>query len=140
MKLKALVGSNSDWLNVTPSVQARPEDLSADTERAWQRDIAKAAKKSAKENGAKAHIPRETHVVRIPAVSADGYFRFALCTGGGPAPDSSSSSRRKVLCMSPIFRVASTSTDSSVFRGASLTTMPLEVGVMVASVAASKTL
>ncbi|KAK0645814.1 hypothetical protein B0T16DRAFT_329167 [Cercophora newfieldiana] len=130
MKLKALVGKTSDWLDVTPSVQARIEDVAPADERAWQRDIAKVAKRAIKDKGQKAHVPRETHVVRIPSVSADGYFRFALCTG-----DDS----RKVLCMSPIFRVASTSTDSSVFRGASLSTMPIEVGVKVASVVANAT-
>jgi len=131
MKLKALVGKTSDWLDVTPSAQARIDDVAPEDERAWQRDIAKVSKRSVKDNGeSKAHVPRETHVVRIPAVSTDGYFRFALCTGDDDT-------RRKVLCLSPIFRVASTSTDSSVFRGASMSTMPIEVGVKVASVAAS---
>ncbi|KAK3357772.1 hypothetical protein B0T25DRAFT_169480 [Lasiosphaeria hispida] len=149
MKLKTLVGATSDWVDVTPSAHARVEEVAPNTERAWQRDIAKAAKRSVKDKGhAKAHIPRETHVVRIPAMSADGYFRLALCSGGtgGDASDfapdgnnSSSSSRRKVLCNSPIFRVASTSSDSSVFRGASISTMPLEVGVKVASVMAKAT-
>ncbi len=135
MKIKAIMGATSDWLEVTPASQAHVEDLAPSDERAWQRDIAKAWKKSVKEKGQKkAHVPRETHVVRIPAVSADGYFRLALCTGDVDA------SRRKVLCLSPIFRVASTSSDSSVFRGASLSTMPIEVGVKVASLAASATI
>ncbi|KAK0710853.1 hypothetical protein B0H67DRAFT_491087, partial [Lasiosphaeris hirsuta] len=121
MKLKTLVGATSDWVDVTPAAHARVEEVAPDTERAWQRDIAKAAKRSVKDKGgAKAHIPRETHVVRIPAVSADGYFRLALCSGGvggdasDSAPDGNSgnSPRRKVLCSSPIFRVASTSSDS----------------------------
>ncbi|KAK5663856.1 hypothetical protein OQA88_60 [Cercophora sp. LCS_1] len=140
MKLKAMMGATSDWLDVTPAVQARTQDLAPNDERAWQRDIQKTARKLAKEKGEKGHIPRETHVVRIPAASSDGYFRLALCTGGGDAgPTGDAPARRKVLCYSPIFRVASTSTDSSVFRGASLSTMPLEIGVKVASVAANAT-
>ncbi|KAK4448830.1 hypothetical protein QBC34DRAFT_485287 [Podospora aff. communis PSN243] len=130
MKLKAFAGKTDDWVEVTPAVQARIEELAPEDERAWQRDIVKVSKKAVKDKGdAKAHVPRETHVVRIPAVSADGYFRFILCTGDA--------SKLKVLCQSAIFRVASTSSDSSVFRGASLSTMPIEVGVKVASVAAN---
>jgi hypothetical protein len=130
MKLKAFAGKTDGWVDVTPAVQARIEEVTPEDERAWQRDIAKVSKKAVKDKGdAKAHVPRETHVVRIPAVSADGYFRFLLCTGDA--------SKLKVLCQSPIFRVASTSSDSSVFRGASLSTMPIEVGVKVASVAAN---
>ncbi|KAK3322650.1 hypothetical protein B0H66DRAFT_211855 [Apodospora peruviana] len=126
MKLKALVGATAAWLDVTPSSVVQVSDLGPDTdERSWQRDIAKATKKLA-------HVARETHVVRIPEASADGYFRLVLCTGGDDK-------KRKTLCPSPIFRVASTSTDSSVFRGASLSTIPLEVGVKVASVIASNT-
>ncbi|KAK0738848.1 hypothetical protein B0T18DRAFT_422979 [Schizothecium vesticola] len=135
MKLKAMVGGTTDWLNVTPAAQIRADDVPASDNRAWQRDISKASKRLVKDRGeVKAHVPRETHAIRIPSMSADGYFRLALCTGGGD--DHASLSRRKVLCLSPIFRVASTSTDSSVFRGASLSTMPIEVGVKVASLAA----
>ncbi|KAK1828781.1 hypothetical protein QBC39DRAFT_415698 [Podospora conica] len=138
MKLKAMVGATTDWLNVTPAAQVRPADVPAADNRAWQRDISKASKRLIKDRGeVKAHVPRETHVIRIPSLSTDGYFRLALCTGGGD--DDASLSRRKVLCLSPIFRVASTSTDSSVFRGASLSTMPIEVGVKVASIAAHAT-
>lgn len=116
-------------------MRARVETLRPEDERAWQRDMAKAAKMSLRDKGpTKAHVPRETHVVRIPAVSADGYFRLVFCAGGGGDP-----SKRKVLYLSPVFRVASTSTDSSVFREASLTTMPIEVGVKVASVVAGNT-
>ncbi|KAK0622816.1 hypothetical protein B0T14DRAFT_514529 [Immersiella caudata] len=130
MKMKAFAGKTEDWVEVTPSVQSQVGDIAPEDERAWQRDIAKVSKKAIKDKGdAKAHVPRETHVVRIPAVSADGYFRILLCTGDA--------SKLKVLCQSPIFRVASTSSDSSVFRGASLSTMPIEVGVKVASVAAN---
>ncbi|KAK0630870.1 hypothetical protein B0T17DRAFT_590250 [Bombardia bombarda] len=140
MKIKALVGATSTWLDVTPSARVEAQGLAPNSERSWQRDIGKAAKRSVKEKGdAKAHVPRETHVVRIPEASADGYFRLVLCTGGSAADIDGGSSRRKVLCPSPIFRIASTSTDSSVMRGASLSTMPIEMGVKVASVMASNT-
>ena len=136
MKIKAMMGgmATESWVNVTPSVRVGAERLVPETERGWQRDIGKVARKSAKDKGdAKGHIPRETLVVRIPERCDDGYFRLVLCTGGYPKPDGSVS-KRKILCPSPIFRVASTSSDSSVFRGASLSTLPLEVGVKVASV------
>jgi hypothetical protein len=136
MKVKAFFNATSGWLDVTPSTQLQAEHLKPDTARAWQRDIAKASKALIKENGeAKAHVARETHVLRIPKDAEDGYFRLILCTGGTPAGQdaNNSSFKRKVLCSSPIFRVASVSTDSSKFRGASLSTLPLEVGVFVAS-------
>jgi hypothetical protein len=139
MKIKAFFNATDDWLHVTPSTQVHTDQLPPDTERAWQRDIAKAAKKLLKEKGhKKAHVPRETHVIRIPESSDDGYFRLILCTGKGtPYEVSESRSRCKTLCTSPIFRVASASADSSVFRGASLSTLPLEMGVFVASVVAT---
>ncbi|KAK4173216.1 hypothetical protein QBC36DRAFT_336246 [Triangularia setosa] len=141
MKIKAFFGSTDDWLNVTPSVSVQPSEVERDTERGWKRDIDKAAKRFLKDKGPKkAHIPRETHVVRIPEASDDGYFRLHLCAGGPPEEthpfpslSTTTSSKRKILCSSPIFRIASTSTDSSVFRGASLTTIPLEVGAFVGS-------
>ncbi|KAK4114399.1 hypothetical protein N656DRAFT_828141 [Canariomyces notabilis] len=139
MKVKAFFNATSGWLDVTPSTQLQTQHLKPDTARAWQRDITKAAKALIRENGeAKAHVARETHVLRIPKDAEDGYFRLILCTGGPSAAaagqDANNSSfKRKVLCSSPIFRVASVSTDSSKFRGASLTTLPLEVGVFVAS-------
>ncbi|KAK4143910.1 uncharacterized protein C8A04DRAFT_28481 [Dichotomopilus funicola] len=135
MKIKAFFNATDSWLHVTPSTQVEAHQLAADTDRAWQRDIGKASKKLVKERGLKkGHVPRETHVIRVPEASDDGYFRLILCTGKGtPNEDNESSSRCKILCTSPIFRVASTSTDSSVFRGASLSTMPLEMGVYVAS-------
>ncbi|KAK4249675.1 hypothetical protein C7999DRAFT_12538 [Corynascus novoguineensis] len=141
MKIKAFFNATDSWLHVTPSTQAEPNQLTADTERAWQRDIGKAAKKLLKEKGPKkAHVPRETHVIRVPESSDDGYFRLILCTGkGAPNDTTRSSSRCKTLCTSPIFRVASTSTDSSVFRGASLSTIPLEMGVYVASMVTAAT-
>lgn len=141
MKIKAFFNATDSWLHVTPSNQVEKDQLAADTDRAWQRDIGKAAKKLLKEKGPKkAHIARETHVIRVPEASDDGYFRLILCTGKDvPNEIKEGSSRCKTLCTSPIFRVASTSTDSSVFRGASLSTMPLEMGVYVASMVATTT-
>ncbi|GAB1320055.1 hypothetical protein MFIFM68171_10265 [Madurella fahalii] len=139
MKIKAFFNATSDWLDVTPSTQVQVEYLAPDTERAWQRDIGKASRKLVKEKGEKkAHVARETHVVRIPEASDDGYFRLILCAGGlPPDEDGDIFSKRKTLCASPIFRVASTSADSSIFRGASLSTLPLEMGVFVASMVAT---
>ncbi|KAJ4303988.1 hypothetical protein N0V88_001592 [Collariella sp. IMI 366227] len=141
MKIKAFFNATDSWLHVTPSTQVHTDHVAPDTERAWQRDISKAEKKLLKEKGPKkAHVARETHVVRIPEASEDGYFRLILCTGKGtPNGIGESSSRCKTLCTSPVFRVASTSTDSSVIRGASLSTIPLEMGVFVASMVASTT-
>ncbi|KAK4148690.1 hypothetical protein C8A00DRAFT_19520, partial [Chaetomidium leptoderma] len=141
MKLKAFFKATDGWLHVTPSTQVQAHQVEPDTDRAWQRDISKVAKKALKEKGEKkAHVSRETHVIRIPEASDDGYFRLILCTGKGtPYETNKSSFRCKTLCTSPIFRVASTSTDSSVFRGASLSTMPLEMGVFVASMVATTT-
>ncbi|KXX81266.1 Riboflavin kinase [Madurella mycetomatis] len=139
MKVKAFFNATSDWLDVTPSTQVQVQQLAPDTERAWQRDIGKASRKLLKEKGEKkAHVARETHVVRIPEASDDGYFRLILCAGGPPPnEDGSIFFKRKTLCSSPIFRVASTSMDSSIFRGASLSTLPLEMGVFVASMVAT---
>ncbi|AEO58168.1 hypothetical protein MYCTH_2305345 [Thermothelomyces thermophilus ATCC 42464] len=142
MKIKAFFNATDSWLHVTPSMQVEPDQVAADTERAWQRDIGKAAKKLLKDKGPKkAHVPRETHVIRVPESSDDGYFRILLCTGRGRPDDATegSSNKCKTLCVSPIFRVASASTDSSVFRGASLSTLPLEMGVYVASMVAAST-
>ncbi|KAI8310966.1 hypothetical protein K4K59_007743 [Colletotrichum sp. SAR11_240] len=131
MNLKSLVGANDSWLDVTPSSQASPTDMADGDERGCQRDIKKFLKKAPK-NLSK-HMPRETHVIRIPAAADDGYFRLVLCTGGGDG----GSSKRKVLCPSPVFRIASTSTDASVVRGASFASMPLELGIKAGSIVAN---
>lgn len=125
MKVKSLLHNNSSWINVTPSERAEPSDLPPADERAWQRDINKFLKKAPKE--IRHHMPRETDVLRIPASVEDGYFRVVLCAGEG---------NKTVLCPSPVFRVASTSTSSSSIRGASLATLPLEIGIKVLSSAA----
>ncbi|KOS21787.1 Riboflavin kinase [Escovopsis weberi] len=122
MSLKALAGTTGRWIDVTPERRAGADGLPEADERGIQRDLRRFAKKAAGKQ--RAHVPRETHVVRIPAAASDGYFRLVVCEG----PES-----RRVLCGSPVFRVASTSMDASVLRGASLGTLPLEVGVKVAS-------
>lgn len=122
MSLKALVGTTSNWIDVTPATKAGVEHLPETEERGIQRDLKRFYKKAS--GRLKTHVPRETHVIRIPAAAEDGYFRLILSCGEGG---------KKVLCGSPVFRIASTSTDSSKIRGASLSTMPLEVGIKVAS-------
>lgn len=94
-------------------------------ERAWQRDIKKFLKKANRDKRLSKHVLRETCVLRIPAAAADGYLRIVMCSG---------ESSKKSLCPSPTFRLASTSSDVSVLRGASLATLPLEVGLKAASV------
>jgi hypothetical protein len=123
MKVGTL-GTRSAWIDVTPSIDATADLLPPDNERAWQRDIAKFIKKARNTKNLSNHCPYETHIVRIPHVAEDGYFRIVLCAG------------RKVLCPSPIFRYASSSLDPSVLRGASLRTLPLELGVRVGSLVA----
>lgn len=123
MSLKALVGTTGGWLDVTPATRAAPGDLDPVDERGIQRDLRRFAKKASGRQ--KGHVARETLVVRIPAAATDGYFRLVLCD-----------ERKKVLCGCPVFRVASTSADASVVRGASIRTMPLEVGVKVGSTVA----
>lgn len=125
MSLKALMGTTGDWLDVTPATKAGVEHLPEVDERGIQRDLRRFAKKAS--GRVKKHVPRETHVVRIPASAVDGYFRLVVCAGRGEK------ARKNVLCGSPVFRVASTTTEISVTRGASMSTMPLEVGVKVAS-------
>ncbi|KAK7750938.1 hypothetical protein SLS62_007070 [Diatrype stigma] len=129
MKTSALFGTSSNWIDVTPSSEAPAADVPESDERAWQRDIKKFLKKAASHRHLAKQAARETCLVRIPASADDGYLRVLLCAGGGS---------KKVLCPSPVFRVASLSSDVSVVRGASLATMPLEMGLKVASVAAEQ--
>lgn len=125
MRLKAFVGSNSSWINVTPTIPISAEQLKESDERAWQRDIKKFLKKTKHPK----HILRETLVVRIPVEASDGYFHLVLCQG----------EKKKVLCPSPVFRILSASTSPSSVRGASLSTLPLELGAMAMTVYANKT-
>lgn len=113
MTLKAMVGSRSSWVDLTPERCTDVESLDTANERTYQRDIRRVHAKQA-------HVARETHVLRIPSSCQDGYFRIVLCDGD------------KVLCNSPIFRLVSISTDMSSLRGASLSTVPLEMGIKAA--------
>lgn len=123
MAIKAFAGTTGSWIDVTPARQTAVSDTPEADERIVQRDFKRFVKKASGRQ--KKHVPRETHVVRIPATASDGYFRLVLCAGAEPG--------KKILCGSPVFRVASTSADVSVMRGASLSTMPLELGVRAAS-------
>ena len=131
MSVKALFGASGTWIDVTPAAEASATDIPAVDERGIQRDFRRFAKKASGKQAR--HQPRETLVVRIPASCEDGYFRLVVCSSGKRDDGGGSSDAGKVLCGSPVFRVASTSSDISVVRGASLATMPLEMGIKVAS-------
>lgn len=122
MQFKSFLRLRDNWLDVTPGMPLRADQVSPDDERAWQRDIKKFRKK-APPRPRDTHQLRETAVVRIPAEAGDGYFQLVLCQGF----------KKKVLGSSPVFRVLSTSTAPSSIRGASLSTLPLEVGAMIVS-------
>ncbi|OQE29878.1 hypothetical protein PENSTE_c002G03102 [Penicillium steckii] len=122
MRTKALFRLNDSWLDVTPGMPLRADQVNPDDERAWQRDIKKFRKKAPPRPRDK-HQLRETAVVRIPSEAGDGYFQLVLCQGP----------KKKVLGNSPVFRVLSTSANPHSIRGASLSTLPLEVGAMVVS-------
>ncbi|EXL70720.1 hypothetical protein FOPG_13469 [Fusarium oxysporum f. sp. conglutinans race 2 54008] len=127
MTLKAMMGTTGTWIDVTPATKTGVEHISEAEERGIQRDFKRFVKKAS--GRMKKHLPRETHIIRIPAAATDGYFRLVLC---------SNSDGKKVLCGSPVFRIASTSTDVSTVRGSSLSTMPLEMGIKVASTIGSQ--
>ncbi|CAL5869161.1 uncharacterized protein PFLUO_LOCUS3389 [Penicillium psychrofluorescens] len=120
MRAKSLFHFRDGWVDVTPSMPLRADQVNPDDERAWQRDVKKFRKK-APSRPRDTHQLRETAVVRIPAEAGDGYFQLVLCQGP----------KKKVLANSPVFRVLSTSASPSSIRGASLSTLPLEVGAMV---------
>ncbi|KAJ5313099.1 hypothetical protein PENANT_c018G09093 [Penicillium antarcticum] len=122
MRAKSLLRLRDSWVDVTPGMPLRADQVNPDDERAWQRDIKK-FKKKAPARPRDTHHLRETAVVRIPAEGGDGYFQLVLCQGP----------KKKVLGNSPVFRVLSTSTSPSSIRGASLSTLPLEVGALVVS-------
>lgn len=122
MKAKAFFRLHDDWLDVTPTLPVTADQINPSDERAWQRDISKFYKK-APSRVRDTHQLRETAIARIPVEAGDGYFSVVLCKGP----------KKKVLCTSPVFRVLSTSTDPSSIRGASLSTLPLELGAMVLS-------
>ncbi|KAI2626781.1 hypothetical protein GGR54DRAFT_629138 [Hypoxylon sp. NC1633] len=130
MAASALLRTQGNWIDVTPSFETLPSGVPQSDERAWQRDIKKFLKKAASHRHLSRQMIRETCVIRIPASAEDGYLRIVMCTGEGS---------KKTLCPSPVFRIASTSSDSSVFRGASLRTLPIELGLKVASVVGQNT-
>ncbi|KAI6711867.1 hypothetical protein JHW43_005620 [Diplocarpon mali] len=119
MRARAFLGRNGNWINVTPSLRVDTEQLKSSDERAWQRDITHFRKKS-KTSKQEYHALRETSIIRIPEEAEDGYFQFLLCLG----------EKQKVLCPSPVFRVISASASPGSLRGASVTTLPLELGVI----------
>ena len=121
MKAKALLRTNNNWIEVTPATKVEPAQLPPSDERAWQRDIRKFLEKAPKQ--LRHHKVRETDILRIPYIAGDGYFRVVLTGGENKTP----------FCPSPVFRVASTSTSSSSIKGASLLTLPMELGVKVLS-------
>lgn len=128
MRAKAFMGRNGNWLNVTPTIQVTADQLKISDERAWQRDLTSFRKKAPPKIRDK-HMLQETAVVRIPVEAEDGYFQIVLCIGD----------KKKVLCPSPVFRILSASRSPSSIRGASLTTLPLELGAKVFSTYAANT-
>ncbi|KAL1979652.1 hypothetical protein VTN96DRAFT_5397 [Rasamsonia emersonii] len=128
MRARALLGLTDSWINVTPTTPIRPDQVKPSDERAWQRDISRFRKKGPQPMRER-HQLRETAIVRIPVEAGDGYFQLVLCQG----------EKKKVLCYSPVFRVISTSSDPSSLRGASLSTLPLELGAYIASTYATNT-
>lgn len=125
MAAKGLFRFNNDWINVTPQHQISAEELAPLDERAWQRDIKKFFSKASTTQ--QKHILRETVMIRIPFEATDGYFRIVLTNADS----------KSILCPSPVFRVASTSLSASSLKGASFSTLPIEVGVKVAQTVAN---
>lgn len=120
LKVKALVRSTNDWTDVTPCNQVQVSQLPPSDERAWQRDIKQFTRKA--EGNASKHKLRETVVIRIPVDVQDGYWRVVLCD-----------EKKRSLCPSPVFRVASASGSPGSLRGASLGNLPLEIGANIIS-------
>lgn len=123
MKVKGMFEwMRKDWLNMTPTTRLAAGQLDPDDERAWQRDMHALA--TSKDSGLRAsHQVRETVILRVPAVVKDGYYCVVLCQG----------EHSEILCISPAFRLLSTSTNPSTLRGASLTSLPLEIGAIMAT-------
>lgn len=128
MRAGALFGTHGAWIDVTPSVIAAADQVKPADERAWQRDMKKFLRKAPKKLSQ--HQPRETNVLRIPCEADDGYLRVVMCTG---------EKGKKSLCPSPVFRLASTSMESSSVRGASLRTLPVEAALKIGTFAAKQT-
>lgn len=116
MHARSFVGWNGKWLDVTPLMRVDAEQLDANDERAWQRDITRFLKKA--EGNVRNHTLRETAIIRILVEAGDRYYHILLCSG----------QKKKVLCPSPIFCLLSASTSPGSIRGASPCTLPLEIG------------
>jgi len=125
LKAKALLRSNGDWIDVTPQSVVDAIQVPPDDERAWQRDIS-SFRRRATGTIANHHI-RATAIIKIPVDVQDGYWRLVLCD-----------KKKRILCPSPVFRIASASSAPASLRGASLGNLPLEIGAsIVSSVAAA---
>jgi hypothetical protein len=72
-------------------------------------------------------VLRETAIAHIPVEAGDGYYRLVLCADA---------TKKVVLCPSPVFGLMSMTTRPSSIRGASLSTLLLEVGARALSGAA----
>lgn len=130
-KIKAFVGATEDWINVTPDIRADSRDVDPALSKRWDKDIARTSKRLRKEfKEGKVHVVRETHAIRVPAMAEDGYFRVVVC-------HKEEGQKRKILCAGPLVRIASLSSDSSVFRGAKVRTLPLELSLSAASMVAT---
>ena len=123
----SFMGTKSAWIDVTPSISATVDQLKASDERAWQRDIKAFLRIAPKKISD--HSVRETDILRIPCEVDDGYLRIVMCSGD---------KGKKILCPSPMFRLASTSTSPSSLRGTSLRTLPLEAAMKVGQYAGQK--
>lgn len=135
-RLKAFMGFTESWVDVTPALRvASAADVDPSVAKRWENDIFRATKRLAKHAGKDgAHVPRETHVVRIPAATQDGYFRVVVCHTETSADNKK---KHKVLCAGPMVRIASLSNDAARFRGAKLRTLPIEAGIQVATLMAN---
>ncbi|KAK8216736.1 hypothetical protein M8818_001699 [Zalaria obscura] len=118
---RAVIRANGSWIDVTPEQETSASAVNQTDDRAWQRDINRFLKKA--KGKVRSHAVRETNVIRIPCEAGDGYFRIVLCKGDS----------KRILCPSPTFRIASLGTSSASFKGSSLRTLPIELGVSVAS-------
>jgi len=125
LKAKALLRSNADWIDVTPRSVVDTTQVPPDDERAWQRDISSFRRRA---TGTLAnHRIRATAIIKIPVDVQDGYWRLVLCD-----------KKKRILCPSPVFRIASASPAPASLRGASLGNLPLEIGAsIVSSIAAA---
>jgi hypothetical protein len=131
MWIRARAGFDSSWIDVTPTQQVEAAQVDIRDERAWQRDIKSFEKKKMK-GKRKYHALRETLIVRLPAEAGDGYFALVMCADslGTNGDEDGRKMKKKIMLTSPTFRLLSTSMSPSSVRGASLSTLPLELGAL----------